>query len=76
VKIDVVTRLVGVKNNMSSGAGPNAITQGKSAKDVTGPTLLHLLAWEAGNSTPDILQLIDKWQAIIAAADLSYRQVV
>ena len=72
MKIDFITRLVGVKTNQIAGVGaPVKVT----IKGFNGPTLLHLVAWEAYESMPDMLTIFDKWNAVMAAADLSFRQV-
>lgn len=70
VKLDVITRLLGVKSSKSSDASA------AGTEEFAGSSLLHLVAWEAHTSGfTDIFTILDKWQAVVAAADLNYRQL-
>ncbi len=47
----------------------------KTTSGFAGPTLLHLIAWEADRRMPTINRVFDQWQAVLAAADLSFKQL-
>lgn len=69
VKLDVITRLVGIKTCKPV----QEAYYGTS--EFLGTSLLHLVAWEAYNTSPEVLGLIDKFQPVIAAASLNFRQL-
>lgn len=69
VKLDVITRLIGIKTCKQ------AEESLLGTSEFLGSSLLHLVAWEAYNSAPEIISLVDKFQSVIAASNLSYRQV-
>ncbi len=67
MKLDTITRLAGVKSNVSGDPA------GKSS--FAGQSLLHLTAWECASTSPDLLDLFEGWNAVLAAAEISFRQV-
>lgn len=73
VKIEILVKLSTIKSNALPPITADTPSDALSA--TCGNTMMHYLAWEANKYHPEVIGFSENWEAVWAAADVSYKQV-